>query len=53
MKYEQFKDLDIDGKLNILYTLISNHLKHHWTFTISLLGGMFAIVAVLLGVLLT
>ena len=37
MQFEQFKELDADGKLNVLYSLITNHLRHHekWIYILA------------------
>ncbi len=52
VKYEQFKDLDVDGKLNALFEMIDNHIKYHSKINIFLLGILSAvIIAVVTGLI--
>ena len=44
MKYEQFKDVDVDGKLNALFEIINNHIGYHSKINIFLLGILSAVV---------
>ena len=38
MSYSQFKDLDVGGKLNVLFSIVTNHLAAHARREKALLG---------------
>ncbi len=48
MKYEQFKGLDTNAKLDVLYSMIENHNAFHSRINIFLLGILSAMVIVIM-----